>query len=350
MPHAFLPPSSAGQWIACPGSILLQQQQPESESGDAAREGTIAHEHAASWLLDNEKPEMPEEMARAVSIYVKDVLLIDGERSVEQRINIPAVHPQCWGTPDAVTRNGKRLWIWDFKYGYGIVEVFSNWQLLCYCCGLAEPGDEIHLRIVQPRVYHKQGPVREWVITYDGLQFYGQQLRASAAVAMGENPQTIPGTHCRYCSARHSCKSARRVCLDGADYAAEATTEELSDTAIGKEIETLRWAQEIINYRLTGLEADAFERLRSGKRCEGIEVSESTGRLEWNFPPEQIIAMADMLSVDIRKPPELISPRQAIAAGLPTDIVQQYAKRRAGHQKLITNGDLKAKQVFSHDN
>ena len=311
-------------------------------------EGTIAHEHAANWLIDNKEPEMPEEMARAVSMYVKDVRLIPGDREVEQRVNIPGIHPQCWGTPDAVTRNGKRLWLWDFKYGYGIVEVFMNWQLLTYACGVSKPGDEIHLRIVQPRVWHKQGPVREWVITHDGLQFYGQQLRKAAAVAMGDNPQTVPGPHCRYCSARHTCKSARRVCLDGADYAAEASTEELSDRAIGKEIETLRWAQELISYRLTGLEADAFERLRSGKRCDGIEVSQSTGRLEWSCSPEDIVAMADILSVDVRKAPELVSPRQAIAAGLPTEIVQQYATRRPGNQKLITNGDLKAQQVFKN--
>ena len=348
MPHAFLPPSSAGQWTACPGSRLLQQQHPDETSGPAAKEGTIAHAYAANWLIDNKEPEMPGDMAKAISVYVKDVFLVPGERQIEQTVTIPAVHPHCWGTPDAVVRNGNRVWIWDLKYGYGIVEVFMNWQLLCYACGVSEPGDEIHLRIVQPRVWHKQGPVREWVITYEGLQFYGEHLRAAASAAMGDDPQTVPGLHCRYCSARHSCKSARRVCLDGADYAGETTTEELSDKAIGREIETLRWAQDLIGYRLTGLEADAFDRLRAGRRCEGIEVSQSKGRMEWSHDEAEIIAMAEMLSVDIKKPPELITPVKAIKAGVPAEIVNQYATRRAGHQRLITNGDVKAKKVFGN--
>ena len=46
--HAVLSPSSASRWLACTPSARLEQQFPDS-SGDAAREGTLAH--AISELL-----------------------------------------------------------------------------------------------------------------------------------------------------------------------------------------------------------------------------------------------------------------------------------------------------------
>src|SRR5690606_25074571 len=62
----------------------------------------------------------------------------------EQRVDIPRVHAECWGTPDFWTavfpedeRGSKRyVRVVDYKYGHRFVEVFENLQLAAYASGV----------------------------------------------------------------------------------------------------------------------------------------------------------------------------------------------------------------------
>ena len=54
--HATLAPSSASRWIACPGSVRLTADLPDTESEHAAL-GTFAHTAAAHCLAESERAE-----------------------------------------------------------------------------------------------------------------------------------------------------------------------------------------------------------------------------------------------------------------------------------------------------
>ena len=46
--HALCAPSSGDRWIACPGSVAMEADEPDSDS-DASRDGTITHELINQW-------------------------------------------------------------------------------------------------------------------------------------------------------------------------------------------------------------------------------------------------------------------------------------------------------------
>ena len=343
--HAVLAPSSAAQWVACPGSVLMQQKYPDDTTSEPAIEGTRAHGVAAHWLTHGEPPEgVPDEMIDAVGVYVDDVKRVGGIRRIEVRVDARSIHPQCWGTSDTISRVGRDLYVWDYKHGFGLVEVWMNWQLIAYASGVAEPGDTVHLRIVQPRAYHSGGAVRQWVVTYDQLTAYVTELKDAAGVALGEDPHLTPGKHCRYCSARHACPSARRLVLDAIDYVTAATDEPLPDLSIGDEIRTLRAAADLLSYRLNGLESDATTRLASGRTLPGLEVRHGSGRLEWSRPAADVLAMGQVLGVDLATP---VTPRAAIKSGIPEAVVMQYVSRKTGAARVYTDSNEKAKRIFS---
>ena len=186
--HSPLAPSSMARTVQCPGSVVMQQRYPEPD-GPEAQEGEAAH-----WVFAEQVERWPESDVAVGEIapngVVIDQEMLDGAammaehcfektpgQQIEQRVSIAGIHAQCWGTPDARGMVGmnERNWveISDFKYGHGFVDVFENWQLMCYARGTldeygidgqAEQSTTFMLSIVQPRNYHRDGPIRTWTV------------------------------------------------------------------------------------------------------------------------------------------------------------------------------------------
>ena len=60
---------------------------------------------------------------------------------IESRICAKSIHPtKCWGTPDARqwAPETKTSRIADYKFGFGFVDEFENWQCLTYHVGQAD--------------------------------------------------------------------------------------------------------------------------------------------------------------------------------------------------------------------
>ena len=338
MQHSILAPSSASRWIKCPGSVQYPQDDRET---DASREGTAAHRFAERWLISGAPPaDMPDYMAEPLAVYIAAVLSVTTNPAVEQRLQMPLIHPACFGTADATHRGGRRVFVFDLKFGRMPVEVENNYQLICYAIGAARPGDVVTVYIVQPRIWHPDGPIRSVTYSYDELTEHAARLHKQAVIALSENAYTSPGYHCQWCPGLHVCPAARRVSLQDRPQVLE-----IPDSTLADELQILRESLAVTQNRLDALERDALGRLRTGARLIGCNAHYSEGRRSWNTPDEDVIKMSDLLNINITK---LITPAQALNCGIPEEIINQYSNRKTGKLKISTDGDEIAKRVFKN--
>lgn len=351
--HARLAPSSAARWIHCPGSVQLQEQYPDQRDKSKADEGTLAHSIAAKVLDTGEWPsdcnQLPNEMIDAIKVYIQAVRSVVGDRrvNVEHPVTVESIHQDCWGTPDAVRYDSAAdiCHVWDFKYGWGIVEAFQNIQLVTYALGLAESirAAEFWLHIVQPRPFHPEGSVRTWKISRDELLSYLPQLQKSAESALSSTPWTFSGPHCRWCSALYACDTARRAAFNALDIMDHVRAPTPEPNLISFELSVLRRAADLINHRLAAVEETVKAMDKAGNQVPGWQVTHSAGRLDWTGNHEEIAGMGKLMGFELTKP-ALITPTQAISAGVPKDVVMMYADRKPGKACIepVNNDKIRA--------
>jgi hypothetical protein len=345
---------------------------PERADSDVAREGTASHWVASEVLVGRGAEPftgrtapngviITEEMVEGAKVYVEHVaarVLLPNMRHVEEKVAVKRVHPtECWGTPDCwfYDKAAGLLHVWDYKYGYGIVEPEDNWQLICYAAGVLDqvaPGGvadqhiRVVLHIVQPRAFHRMGAARSWTVTAADLRGHVNQLEAAAAQALGAAPQCRSGEGCKYCSARHACPAAQQLAMLIADYVGGATPEVLSPGALAIELRTLQRAAAAVSARLTGLEAQAIALLRAGTGVPGWGMEAGKGRQTWSQPAAEIFALGDLMGVDLRAPAAAVTPVQARKAGLPDALVAAYSTVPETGIKLVPVDKTVAARVF----
>lgn len=361
--HSRLAPSSAARRVACPGSRAMEEMYPREEQNEYALEGDAAHYVAADALKDLAPEfitedylfecEITQEMIDGAKLYKETIERLSNECNrqsilfIEEHIDISIIQDGCFGTPDCWfygNANGGELVIVDYKFGHRFVEVEENWQLLEYAAGIIEahvvkhynPLARIKLVIVQPRSYHKEGPVREWTISRFQAEAYFNILRNAEYQASQDNAMTTPSLECINCRARHACPALQEFALSTAEYVySTSTPNELQPKHLGNELRLLRDAAKLLDARITGLEEEATSLLKRGKRVPGFILEQTTGRKKWNAPIDEIITMGELMGVNVKKPVELITPTQAIKAGLDETVVNTMSEITKGSFKLV---------------
>lgn len=226
--HAKLGPSGASGWMACPG------WQSNSESSEYAREGTAAHELAATCLeaecdadkylgveitVEGQLFEVDEDMVRHVQTYLDLVRSLDGQLFVETAVPIDHItlEANAKGTADAVLIGATELTIIDLKYGMGVkVDAEHNPQLMLYLLGaVAEfgymgPFETFRAIISQPRLGH----VSECVFTFAELRQFSIKARDAAMLHGDPQAELNPGEkQCRWCVKQSTCEAAANMAL-----------------------------------------------------------------------------------------------------------------------------------------
>jgi hypothetical protein len=373
--HARLAPSAAFQWAAddgCRGAPAMQERYPEDEASPTAAEGTAAHWYVSETLqhravtVGKEAPNkvpVTTEMVDCGNAFVADVWRVarrnasQGVLHVEQPVRIATVHPDCWGTPDAyvINRSERTIHLWDYKYGHRFVDAYRNWQLLLYAIGVLEtagiPQDDwkhwsITLTIVQPRNYHPAGPVREWVLGGPALLKYVEPLQRAAIEASVAGAKLRTGDHCRDCTARHACPALLRSAALSVDIAHEQTPMEMTPAGLGLELRYLTAALARIKARHDALEEQALGLIRSGRDVPLWKGDYSNGREGWKRPAAELVAMGDLMGVDLRKPVECITPNQARKAGVDDAVVRAFSERPRGSLRLVPVNDDTVSRAF----
>lgn len=378
--HAFLMPSAAARWGVCALSASLEAAYPEAEESPESLEGTAAHWVVECYLkgspptLDAQAPNgvaVTQEMIEGAELVVKTIESTLGPRwremlVIERRVQIPRIHPtHCWGTPDyyawAVFPDGRRfLFLFDYKFGHGIVEVVENRQLIAYTSGIfdeagidgvSDQQTVVAMCIIQPRAYHREGPVRWWKIRGSDIRGDVNILHSQAAKATSPNPPALPDPDaCKNCKGRHACEALQRAAYLAADKAQQATAIDLSPLALGIELRMLTRAQKLLEARVSGLEAQAAAEIKRGKLVPYWTMQSTPGRLTWNKPIPEVLMLGTIYGVNITAPAEPVTPTQAIKAGIPAELVGAYASRPPGAAKLTYDDGTKARLTFSSGN
>lgn len=214
--HSELGPSASDKWMSCPAWRRFTVALPKQASSAAADEGTMAHAVLESVL--SEKIKVVEHPDLDVTRHIQSVAdWVYRQKGV--------VHPEVevdygeefgyvglFGTSDIVIVHRSHLTVGDLKYGFGLVEVENNTQLMIYLVGsVAKFGKRKKYRLVilQPRGDHFKGPIREVWVTHAELEEF--KLRLSQAIADSySNKPPVVGPHCRkYCAALAVCPGVK---------------------------------------------------------------------------------------------------------------------------------------------
>lgn len=377
--HAFLAPSSAHRWVVCALAPHLEARFPETEPSPESLEGTAAHWVVEEYLngfvrtvgelAPNGVPTTQEmiESAELVGEDIQRTLGPDWRRllRIEQQVPIPQVHPRHnWGTPDYTARatlpDGRKcLYIWDFKFGHGIVEVVENWQLIDYAAGLLDDDvDLVEFAIIQPRAYHREGTVRRWRVFAVALEPYTLRLREAAEKATADGglpPATLSPKGCKHCKGRHACEALQRTAYDSMSAAQQYGMLELDAQALGIELRLLTHGRALLDARISGLEAQAEALFKRGESVPFWTIERAPGRLAWTCGPEEVFSIGDDLGVNLRKPPEPVTPTQAKTAAKKAGVSEifevltsEYTERKEGNAKLRPDDGAKARLIFSN--
>lgn len=381
MAHALLGPSSASRWMACPPSVNLTKDMPDTTSEYAA-EGSLAHEIAELKLkkkivdpgmsarkFNAEMKKLKgrelyqEEMQEFTDIYVDFIQeqMCACENTpyvaVEQKVDFSQYVPQGFGTADCILISGDIIHIIDFKYGRGVVvDAEENPQMLLYTLGAYLAYNflydikRIQMSIVQPRVSH----FSSWECDVDYLLSFAEKAKEKALMASEGQGEFQAGKHCKFCKAKTTCRTRaeENLELEGWQYALPPLLKTHEVGHILKKAEDLAaWAKELKEWALSeclnGNEIPGWKAVHGrGSRSftdtdEAVKVLVEKGIAEELLYERKYLTLAHMEKVIGKKDfQEMVGDYIEMKQGSPTLVVESD-KRQA-----ITNR-IKAEEEFS---
>lgn len=298
---------------------------------------------------------------------------------LEDPVRTSAIHPEhSYGTPDAWRMFEFKAWallmgqeiaapwvargfanvvrVGDYKYGHRFVEVFECWQLMDYGWGVLERlnlSDEntlFEFILVQPRGYHRDGPVRVWRVAAIELRALLNIAFNKAHEALGPSPITTTGEHCIDCDARAVCATYRRTTGHVIDYSGKPELVPLDATAIGQELRIVDAALQRLEARREGLAVAAEATIRAGQNVPHYELGPGRSNLTWRegVTPDEIADYGDLIGLQLRKPMAVFTPTQCVDAGVSeTAILQDYAYRPPAGLKLKQSKPVEVRKALA---
>ena len=229
-------PSASERWMACPGSMFFDVEQPPA--GKPAIQGTAAHAVLEECLKEGVKPveflhksipvvcdvtevvthyQVTEEMVENLEFSLN--LVFDeadkfGKMSYVLESEVRLDHPEIkdfGGTADVLLTAGEFAVIMDLKYGTSPVKPDSS-QMACYAMLLTRVRPivkYVKTVIIQPRSRLKT-KVSSYNWKEEELNSFESDIKSAMRKAdettlVNLNDNLSPGRHCWYCPARSIC-------------------------------------------------------------------------------------------------------------------------------------------------
>lgn len=331
----------------------------EEDESTAAQEGTLAHAVAEGMIKAFQQsaevvyPEgATDEMIDAAKVYAEDVINTMHETEVyggghcitEARLSMPQIHEAAFGTCDqflfAPTKH--LLYIWDFKYGFGHVSPKENWQLMAYYTGIASMlgingyDDQrltVVFRIAQPRAFGKPA-IEEWRIKAADLRPYIVRMSNAAQKNLSAEAECKAGAHCKHCPAIHACSAALAVGVGLFEALSKPIPLDLSGDQLASMLDYVQYAHNHLGQLKEAIETQVKSTIQSGGNVPGYTLQKSYGRKSWTISPEEVLLIGESFGIDLSKP-NVITPAQAVKAGIDEELVNQYADRSANGFKIV---------------
>lgn len=372
--HSILPPSGAAAWKLCGLWVAMNQAYPQPDTPESL-EGNAAHWVFAEMLAG--RP-VSEGMQAPNGVFITEEMIEGGELvvdtvraripagtvlHVEEPVAIPRIHAQCWGTPDIWAFYGVTLEVIDYKFGHRFVDEYENDQGVAYTAGiidhladmlgkgagLLDQAIKVNFTVVQPRCFYKGAPVRTWSVMASDLRAHINQLANAAGVALAPNPPAVTNSECKDCPGRHACPALQQAAYHDAEFAVKSSPVELPPAAASLELRMMERALERLQARVEGMREAVATYIRQGHSVPFHRAEQGYGRQQWTMPTEQVLAMGQLMGVDLSKP-GVKTPKQAIKSGVDEAVIKAYSVTPLGSLKLISDNPADARRVFGTTN
>ncbi|CQR74992.1 Phage protein [Sporomusa ovata] len=237
------------------------------------------------------------EIYDAVQVYVDLVIETmnlaraktpDATALIEQRLDFSDWVEGGFGTGDAVVVADGVLDIVDLKGGQGVkVLAEQNTQMMLYALGALTLFDSLYdiqtvrMTICQPRLDN----ISTYEISVVDLIHWAEtELRLKAELAFNGEGEFAPGSHCRFCRARQTCRARAECHLELAKHDFKLpdllADEEISEVLSKAEV-IAAWVDDVRAYALT-------EAVKSGRQWPGFKIVE--GRSNRKYVDEAKVA------------------------------------------------------------
>ena len=339
--------------MLCVGSRLLPAALPETSDQDARDEGNAAHWCAQEIFEGREVTAgqqapngfiVTDDMLDHVHSYI-DVIDQGGEMEINTSWSGDGFEVR--GRADHVASLGSALVITDFKYGWRIVEPKENYTLLSHAIGhvikTGDVPDVIIFSIVQPRPLHPDGPVREWLCSYDQLLEYHARIVAKLSAPADE---LVTGREqCAKCHALPTCPAARAASMNAVDASTNVFNDDLTDDILAHEYETLDRAVSAIKDRYDALSELMTHRIKTGRVIEGYGLETRLGQRRW-IKGMSGAALSAVTGKNLVKD-DIVTPAEAERRGLSSDLIAALTERpNIGAKLKRIDADAKARAIF----
>lgn len=371
--HAEITASGSHRWIACPPSVQLEKQFPDTTS-EAAREGTLAHEiceikarvkffqksdtgymakNVATRELNKlrKDPLFDDEMEGHADDYVQELDLLalgfDTRPNIylETRLDLSDWIPEGFGTADCIMVADDRLLIADFKYGKGVrVEAENNTQMQLYALGAWKKFSLIYdirritMVIIQPRLSVNPSV---WDTSTEELLAFGQYAKQRAQMAAAGEGEFNPGEEqCRFCRARQQCRARAdyniRMAFSGV---VGQLPPLISNAEVGEYLEkgedVAKWLKDLQDYALSACLA--------GDEIPGYKAVEGRGSRDWTdqdaaFKALQASGVPETMMYE-RKALTLAALEKVVGKKAFADAVGEYVEKKPGKPALVKASD-----------
>lgn len=364
------------RFMGCNGSIAMTPTYWSEEDNSAARdEGTAAHYMANAVfqgkstleeMIDRKAPNgayMSAEMAEHVEGYLS---LLDQSGQTEVDTSFAGQGWEVRARSDYVFHNlhdlivdhrtgevlsePNTLHVYDFKYGFTIVEPEMHWTLIAhavgYCIRNNATPQKILLTIYQPRPpWHPDGKLRTWSLSYDQLL----QLYTQISNTLSNPSQTLQtGPWCDKCPSTADCPAYRMKSYEAHEVTSRIFVDNMSNEALSKELDLIRSSLHTLKNRNEALEELASFRIRNGQVIENYAREQGYGNRRWNtgLTAEFLTALT---GIDLADKPSPVTPAEARRRGVSEDVVSSLSIRPKTTMKLVrVSADKRAKRLLKN--
>lgn len=337
--------SKLSRYMVCAGYMHLEVE--ETEAGDPAKEGTACGE-VLQYRLEN-KP-IPSVASNGWTIN-SDMLFYT--QDIHDRIKARTAEPVLcetridWQTRSGIWIRGQydaayvdkqgRLCVDDLKYGWGLVEVKNNWQLLAYaigeCIRRGQGFNDIVLRIMQPRPHHEDGDEREWVLPYKELLKYKEEIEVRMEALANGLKTFQTSSQCKYCSgAAEACPAFSKLFYKSLEITHDFLQDSLNEDEISKQLDLVKRAEEVIAIKRDSLMELGNSRIKKGKIIPGYVQVEKYSHRNWkNGVTMDTVKL--MTGKDVSES-SMMSPAKAEKLGISKNLVKHLSESRLTGLKL----------------